>query len=259
MLFFQSVAWLVMWMICPANGIGQAAPVIPDQAANSASPKGDRQLDELLAAWEKADKAVKDVHTTFVLTREDTTFRSKEVTRGESWSKKPDLLRFDFKSDQNKLTEICVITTAEMRFFDFKERQEKVFELPKGFPESSVDQGWIMGLFARVCEWNKWIYLGFPVAELKSRFAVRVYKEDKDYFYLEMKPKLKRDRGDFEVFNVVLTKNTFATRTIVVVESSGKRATWDFQRVDPNVVPAISRESISQDLPGGFTRLSFPK
>src|SRR5260370_22759096 len=122
-MLLKLMAWLSMWIwLAISLGIGQKTPVTRDRV----DQKSERQLEDVLNAWAKASQAVRDVHTVFVWTREDRTFQQKEVVHGESWARKPNLLRLEFKSDQGKLTEIIAAKGKKIRCFALNKTGEPV-------------------------------------------------------------------------------------------------------------------------------------
>ena len=78
-----------------------------------------------------------------------------------------------------------------------------------------------------------------------ERFEIRLFQEDANYLYLELKPKTAEDRGDFESMILVLFRNIagqpgYLPRQVVVRRNNNQEEeTWDFPR------PAINVEGIT--------------
>src|SRR5205823_2102967 len=72
-------------------------------------------------------------------------------------------------------------------------------------------------------------------AEAKSKYELRIMGSDKNYVYLEAKPRRPQDRADFVNARLALTVDSFLPRQLILMEANGNVSTWDIPSIQANV------------------------
>jgi TIGR03009 family protein len=241
----------------PANKGHGRKPELAAQDEIKTKPKkdgeNDARLDMVLRDWERASNAVRQMRYTVQRTEADFVHGTKTVSLGEVFIKKPSLLRVDQKDEKGEVTEVILCKGKELHIYDFTRKFEHVFEIPPK-PGVSEKGGDFLGIGAWIHEWVWWIHVGLPLRDLKSRFSMRVDREDDSWSCLEIRPRSRADQGNFLLMQVLLDKKTRWVRRIWIESLNRNTTTWDFQMptLDPN--PPITAESISKDLPRNWRR-----
>jgi hypothetical protein len=216
------------------------------------------RLQALLRAWEKANAGLRQAHYELEWTGVDPVFQETTKCYGEAFVKKPDLLRVTWKDAKGQLTDIFFWAGNVARWFSFKDRTERVFELPPGYPESVADRDSWAGVIARAAQEMKWRYLGFPIEDLKKRYRLRLLKEDDAWAYIEGEPRPQDGRCfHSDRIQVVLNRQTHRVGRVSVEGGTGRSSTWDFKKATINAAVPVTAEALAKDLPERWNRVAL--
>ena len=101
---------------------------------------------------------------------------------------------------------------------------------------------------------------GLKAEEAKSRYDLRLSKEDQNWIYIDILPRLPADKADFQRAQLVLTQNSFLPRRLWFEQPNGNEVYWDFTKLYTGVqlqpqefqrpVPEPGWQLVPVDLPG---------
>jgi TIGR03009 family protein len=222
--------------LASATLIAQAptSPVTPAAVVPEAPKPQPNQLDpnlvKHLLAWEKSMKEVTNysVETTCTSTNLITKREDKKV--GTVWVMKPNLTRYNM-SRQPAPGEKPGAAAFEAAICDGKniylyDSSDKTVTMVK------LGQGSVLMLD---------LLKGMTAQEMVNRFDMKLTKEDANYVYLEVKPRLKDDMSEFEMMTLVLCGpqlqgRAYVPRMVITRKQNGQQQdAWDFP--DPKVNP----------------------
>ncbi len=234
------------------------AALTPTAPAAEKKSEGDARLATLLREWEKADHEVRELNYSFQSTMEDRILRDKQISRGEAFVKKPNLLRIDWKDEKGKFWKTWIWSNGFLREYDSEKKEIWILRISSDLSKESLDRGWLLnGICRQMHQGLKWFYIGFPVNEMRRDYLFRLNKEDKYWAYIKIDPRTERE-GDFKDLEVVLNQKTHLVRQIRCVDCCGRRVMWDFEQVEINPTPAITSESIFKNLPKDWKKVYLP-
>jgi TIGR03009 family protein len=197
------------------------------QEAPPAAPASDATLDAHLLRWEQEMKKVETLSAEITRVVKVKSFDTATKLVGWAAYKKRGTgaaalnqaameLRQEGKRDfQEKI--VCTGT----RFFQFLPAQKeiKVIELPKPREGGVTDEGPLAFMF------------GMPAKEARTRYDLRLAKEDRYYIYVDVSPRLPQDKGDFRRARLVLNKDSFLPRQLWFEGADGTETLWDIPRI----------------------------
>ncbi len=222
-----------------------------DGAANFATRnvRSESRLEFLLSHWEKAVQNVHTAHCFMELTNEDKELNEKDVVQIEGFVVRPKVARLDMKNEKGKPKQILI----------WNDRTLLSLEMGKD-PEELPAKGWAGGFLDRMLEQaREMVFFDFPVSEIQNHFDIRLGKEDKNWAYIKLVPKMKERQSIIREMEVVIDQKTHLPRQYRVIDINGNRSIYDFQKLEINPRPAITLECIYKDLPKGFKEISLPK
>jgi TIGR03009 family protein len=149
------------------------------------------------------------------------------------------------KEDGKELAEKFICTGTFLYAFVPAQKEIKVYELPKPKPGQVADDNLMALLF------------GMRAGEAKTRYDLRLAKEDQYYIYVDIQPRAARDRADFQRARLVLTKDTFLPRQLWFEHPTGGETTWDIPRVQ-NGAQLDRRLFDSPQEPPGWRKVVVP-
>jgi TIGR03009 family protein len=96
---------------------------------------------------------------------------------------------------------------------------------------------------------------GMTAKELKSRFEVRMFKEDENYLDFELKPSREKDKLDFQQIRVALhqarhVKLAYLPAQVALIRPSGETETWKLSDHMANSPEINERLFRFEQLPG---------
>lgn len=190
-------------------------------------------LDWILVNWERKMSGVSSLDAECTYSSIDKTFRRKTVYRGRAKYLRVngdhfaslELTNLSRPGDFKKI----IITGKLLYEFDPRAKVIKVINLPEPKSGKVTDNNLVSFLF------------GLKAVEAKARYHLRFLKQDKWYYYIEVLPKLAKDKVEFRRARIVLLRSNLLPRQFWFEEANGNENTWDFPRVQtpaPQVRPA---------------------
>ncbi len=217
------------------------------------NPCPSSRLEELLKAWDKVNQNAREIHYTIQMTVEDHVLKDKTVRRGKGSFKKPSLGRIDWNDEKGKLTDICIWNNKVFEEYNFGKKTNLRIDLSLCSLEKPLNQCWPIKIMVGIFERNfRWLPIGLPVTNLKEQFDIRLVKEEKDWAYLQLKPRNNKGKPDIGEIELVLSQTNYLVRQVRSRDSTGNLVIWDFQEAEINPMRSISLDSILKDLPQDF-------
>jgi TIGR03009 family protein len=232
----------------PAPGSGVPVGATPG-GIPPAAPPVDPVLKAHLVGWEKVMHNAANFYTECALTRKDLLHRRELAFTGSIMCMKPNMARMRIdkkpaagqKPDPNNYQAYICTGQAVYEYEGIAKTVTK-YPLNKGIGEN--------------------LLLEFISGSLKAddvirRFDLKLLKQDKNYVYLQIRPRQPRDKMEFEVMTLVLfqpgvPKMGYLPRTVVMRKNNGQdEEVWDFPEPRVNLPPdQIKREYFQFVQPG---------
>lgn len=172
-------------------------PPIPPPAPPAA--QADPKLDGHLAQWEKKMGGVSNFRTVIELTRTEDTFKTKTNFTGVVLFMKPNfaVLRLDNADPKQKGDyEAYQSDGKNLYVFDGPKKTVTRVKLQQNQGADNVMLDFLGGMKAK---------------DVKARFDVKLFQEDNNYVYLDIKPLQPADQREFKQIRMALYKETPAT------------------------------------------------
>jgi len=196
-----------------------------------------------LNGWEKAMTGVKTFAVEAVMTKKDRGTDRSEKFAGKIWCMAPNLTRLNL---EKQLPPTAKANGDE--FTAFISNGKVVYHYDGGAKTVTVAK---LGPNGAGNNLLLDVMSGMTAANALARFEVKALKpnDPKDpYLYLELKPKWKEDKGEFEVMQLILIPPTvgdgraYLPRKVTVAKPGGQLVEeWDFP--DPRVNPKGTPEN----------------
>jgi outer membrane lipoprotein-sorting protein len=225
--------------------------------------KQNERLSAILKEWRTAEGGGRDVRKVLRRTYDDKTWRTKETMLIEILEKKPDLLRLEAKDANKKQLSLWVITGKHSHLFDFQTRSETNFQPPSGTPRSGLED-FQAAKDSFIDSLRRAGLLCFDVERLIQEYEPSLDGEDAHYCYLSFRlrkgiaPTSKFSLSWFftppKMQQIALLKKDHLPRQIRVHESDGNVTTLETLKLEINVTPPVSAESIEANLPTGWSK-----
>jgi TIGR03009 family protein len=78
------------------------------------------------------------------------------------------------------------------------------------------------------------LFFGAKLENLKKRYDLKLSREEPEYVYIDILPKLLEDKASFARVQLVLAKSTYLTRRVWVEQPNGNEVTWEFPKTKKN-------------------------
>lgn len=202
----------------------------PGRAVQQTLPKLNPQkdaLDWVLVKWEQSMTAIPSFEAQCKRTTVDKVFKATEVCLGTAKylrSKTDSLASLELKkAGSKKILEKYVCTGTFLYQYDPALKVVRVQDMPKAPPGQVADQNFLSFLF------------GMKAVQAKQRYQLRYIpppKNDKWYYYVEIRPKNRQDRADFTRARLVLLRSNFMPRQLWFEQPNGSEVTWDFTNIE---------------------------
>jgi TIGR03009 family protein len=221
---------LTVLLLTVATLPAQQPPVVAKKTA-AESANEERRLNMYLLMWEKKMADVKSLSTE--LNRVDTDTVLKRATQYTGWAA---------YTKSGTGTTVLNKAILELKVKDSKEIAEKIVctgtfvynylparkiieqhELPKnkiGELADNASLGLMFGMKAEVA---------------KKRFHLSLYKEDKNFIYIDVLPKEPADKAEFLRARLVLSVDTMLPRQVWLEQPNKNTTLWDMPRSGANV------------------------
>ncbi len=205
-------------------GAAASAQQTPPAAAPAAGPTA---LDGYLLRWEQEMQKVERLAAQLVrIDKNPVQNTATKVVGYAAYMKSgggPTALNLgviELKTEDGKeLAEKYVVTGTYLYVFRPLEKEVRVYELPKPRPGQVANDNLMALLF------------GMKAGQAKSRYDLRLAKEDQYYIYVDIAPRVAEDRADFQRARLVLNKDNFLPRQLWFEHANGEETTWDIPRI----------------------------
>jgi TIGR03009 family protein len=230
--------------VVPATGAVQ--PPLP---AAVAPP--DQKLDAHLGGWEKTMGDLKNFRFDLELIRIDPAatgiFKGEHKFHGSVLCMKPNLARLRLDNDADPRDFEAFICNGKA-VYAYNGLQKTITEHklpdPKTNPTGATDNlilDFMTGMKAR---------------DLKDRFDLKLFKEDQYYIYLDIKPKLAKDKQDFQQLRLALygpkTDFAYLPAQVYMVKPNGETEQWKLTKPMTNIPNLDPRKVFEYENVPGF-------
>ncbi len=231
-------------------------------SAFAEAPKNEQpdRLKTILAEYEKASNAIREIHYEFKRTDTDPIFKQKTTGTGQVTYRKPDLVRIDEKMEKEE-TSHFLFMDRKIHLFNHLRKTEMIFgPLPKefGYPEHPEVYPKSDGFWGNLLNPGVWLvgpaslYLPLPIRHLEQTCQLRVTSEDEHWICLVVKPTERGMKGSFEQMEVVLNAKTYHIRRVCLYEPTGRMVCVDVEKAVINPKEGVTPETIRKGLPQGW-------
>lgn len=242
-MWYRRLALLVLLSAATAATAQQQQRAQQQPAAN---PNDDKRLDSVLVEWERKMTGI----TSFVarISRKDVnpTFRSAEVWTGTATYLRPGraLLDLSRPDSPGKMDKVLLSGSYAYRW----EPDKRVIRYTSVQPKKGqATEDNVLSLL-----------LGMPAVEARRKYDLRLMGADKNYVYLEAKPRFPQDQVEFVNARLALTQESFLPRQLILTEANGNESTWDIPSIQTNV-PVDARLFAQPQLPPGWKLEKAPE
>jgi TIGR03009 family protein len=227
----------------PAAGT-PAVPPIPGDTP-------EKRLETHLDGWEKTMAALTNFHFVLQLQRTNPAFpNAPKSYSGSVLCMKPNYarLRLSYDADRTGRDYEAYICNGKA-VYEYNGLAKTITEWklpdPKANPANATDNLMLDFL------------AGLKAKDAKERFDITLYKEDEKghYIYLDVKPKLAKDKAEFEQMRMALygpnTKWTYLPAQVYLVKPAGDTESWSFKKPQTNL-PQITADVFKFEKIDGF-------
>jgi hypothetical protein len=235
-----------------------------DAKAPGGGPDEGPDLAKVLRACDQTRNQIQSLHGIYKITHLDHVLCRQSVSQAEVWYVRPDFLRIDLHSNQPQRT-VLICTKNELTSLDFDHERQHVCDRAatiKSRPESGFFAGlfWLAeGGFELEMEdrWRQAI-LGMNMEEAANRFKVSIAKQDQNYVFLSLTPRLAQDRLDLAGLYLALDKKSYQVSAALFREPSGNEVKVESTKIELNPQPPIKPEAVLKDMPKGWMTYKSP-
>lgn len=209
-------------------------------AAPAALANVDPKLLAHLNAWEQVMGSMSNFRADFDLTRTEATFGKKTELFGQVLCMKPNLARLRLDDKLNKAAfEAFICNGKAVYHYVGSDKQVVVYPIPQNGAAGGGDNlmlDFLSGMKANVA---------------LARFDISLYKEDKYYVYLMIKPKLPRDKQEFEEVRFAVygpelpptdKHKLYLPAMVWLKKPNGDTEMWTFKSPQTNLVGVAAKD-----------------
>ena len=205
-----------------------AAPLMLAQAP-PAAPANSERLDLVLGYWEQVMTRVQALEAE--CKRSTVSKRYGNIDQYEGTARflksptpgQPSRASLEMrKKDNPAVIEKLVLTGSALYEYAPSTKEVRVHDLPTPKAGENLDHNLMALLF------------GMKVEEAKKRYEITLKGEDANYFYLEIIPRLDRDRADFAKARLSLVRTTYLPAQLWFQQANQDEVQWDLPRVNKN-------------------------
>lgn len=209
----------------PVVGGNPQAQLPPLRALDPTNP-----LDKVLMGWEAEMMKVQTLAAQLERTESDLLFKSNKVLVGYAqYMKVPPraqgdkplnkaMLEMRPKGKETgpnaELAEKFICTGTELYQYSVAGKVIQAHKLPEPPPGQVANDNFLSFLF------------GMRAQEAKRRYDLKLDKEDKFYYYINVQPLMPDDKAEFERAQVVLHRDTFLPAMLWFQQSKDSTVTW---------------------------------
>lgn len=224
-----------------ATAPAKAAPAPSDPAAiktqQLAAEKGQQEMNDLLAEWEKQSKKVTSLDVGFERVDKMGAAWGNVYYHGRAMLKSPDLACLEFRKYkvgedgqpskplqlEKEPNERIVCTGKEVLQYEWDEKVIYVYPLEKEVRQKALQQGPLPFLF------------NMNAADARRRYGMTLLKEDDKEYTISIVPREEIDRSSFTRAFLWLNKQTFLPNTLQLYPVGQKELQeFKFDAIQPN-------------------------
>ncbi len=195
----------------------------PQTPAAPAAPAADPKLDEHLDKWEAAMKKVETLGAQLTRVDKDPTYDQVQKLTGVAYYMKAgtgaaiqNLALLDLKLDGHKESKEKYICTGTYIYTYAPDQKEiRYYELPKPKPGQVADDSLMSLMF------------GMKAVEAKRRYDLKVAKEDANFIYVDIAPRMAADKSDFVKARLILNRSNYLPRQLWFEHANKSEVLWD--------------------------------
>lgn len=215
-------------------GTGRAGAAIVPAAAVALPPA----LQAHLSAWEKKSATVGSYYSECEYVRKNVLLRKETTFTGTMMCMKPNLARMRIDNKADKTDFLSYIADGKAVYeYNGKDKVVRQYMIPPG-GKGNVGDNLLMEFMS-----------GSMTAEdVKTRFDLRLEKEEEYYTHIKIFPRLDKDKQEFESMLLVLYSSKLADRkwdylpAVVVIQKTKEEIDqWTFKE------PKINNEGIKKE------------
>jgi TIGR03009 family protein len=210
----------------PATATPPAAP------APSAAPAPDPALDGHLRRWEQEMQRFQTLYLKLQRVDHDRTLNTTTKYSGAAYFMKAGsgpsarnliLLQtfLEGTKNPNDFAEKFVCTGTYFYQFSREMKEVRAYELPRNAKGAMPDDNFL-GMF------------GLRSDEARRRYDLKLSREDANFIYIDIKPRLPRDLEEFTQAQIVLSKSNFIPRRVWYKQPNSTEVLWDIQGAEVN-------------------------
>ncbi len=228
-----------------------------EAGAGNAPTRPDPALAAVLDDWARASASVRHLKARVQCTEENRFAQTRRVSFMTVQALHAGTLRVDWTDAREQPTDVFLYLGRGCRWFDFRDRRERVFTLSDA-PLHELTPDAIVGILPRAI-WVRcqWLYTASLQEDLREQFDVRLVDEDRYYSYLRLWPRRTSEFRGYELVSVALVKETHFPRQVIFDRSFGERIRYDFEEVTINGAPSLALESFTKGLPDGWRNVEL--
>lgn len=204
------------------------------------------RLQQLLLQWEQKMKSVNALEAHVVRYEIDAVTKAQKEWKGKVKFLRPNraFLHLDSTADPTNYEEY-VYTGAYLYEYLPRTKTLNIHELAVK-PGQMMEDNFLNFLF------------GMKADEAMRRFQISLYKEDPNYVYLFIDPKLAVDRQDFTKARLVLWANSYLPRQCEFEDTNSNVVKWDIVRCDP-AARLTTADFQPREVPKDWTTKKVPR
>jgi TIGR03009 family protein len=197
-------------------------------------------LDRHLAAWAEKTSGITNLRAAITLKRTEAVFKKDTNYRGVVLWMKPNFvrLRLDNSDDPTKTDYEAYIHDGKAVYV-YNGAQKTITQIdlpPKGLLQRLLTDNPTLDFLT-----------GMKAKDAKERFDITLFKTDEHYIYFDIKPRLSKDRQEFERLRVALygpdtatAKFAYLPAQLYVLKPNGDSESWTFTN------PQVDIESVDE-------------
>jgi TIGR03009 family protein len=216
----------LQWLVFTA--VLLAAQLAGAQQPQGAAPSAQEQaLDRCLLRWEQEMQKVQTLYAILSRIDKDKSFETTQKLTGYAQYMKAgtgptalNLAMLELHQEGKKdIQEKWICTGTYLYQFAPAQKEIRAHELPKPPPGQVAEDNFLSFLF------------GMKAEEAKRRYMLNLVKEDQHYVYVDIYPRVPKDKADFTRAQLVLNRDTFLPRRLWFQHPNGNEVTWDIERL----------------------------
>ncbi len=230
----------------PGGPLPPAQPPLPPGAPNAAAT-----LDDHLLIWEKTMADIKNLRVDITRTTVDKVYNKEKKWFGPLLLMKPNfaILRLDYSGDPTKQDYEAFLCDGKS-LYHYQGLEKTISEFK--FPNPATNPG------AGTDNFMLDFLSGMTAKDAKARFDLALIKEDPNYVYLSIVPKLGKDQQNFKMLTMALfgpkTKFPYLPCKMLMQNPNGDSETWDFAQPQINI-PGINESAFKYVKVAGFREI----